>query len=364
MINENLKYWLAAVHVDNVTPQQFLIALQTFSDMAVLMTASKDDWLACGFTWQQVCSLGSVNWRAVEKAMRWAEADDCHLIALHDRDYPPLLREISDPPLVLFVRGDKSILLQNQFAIVGSRAVSAYGDRNAREFAAGLSRAGFVITSGMALGVDAASHEAVLDAHGLTVAVMGTGLNRIYPARHKQLARRIIEQGGAWVSEFLLDKGPHAYHFPRRNRIVSGMCRGVLVVEAAMRSGSLVTARHAMEQGRDVFAVPGSIKSNVAHGCHAMIRDGAKLVESHNDILEEFAVPDSLSRVEFSPPLAIMPEPLPMNEQKVYECVGERVTSVDEIILLSGLTAGEVSSILLSLELHGHIHCVAGGYVR
>lgn len=360
----DLKYWLAAVHLDNVTPQQILTALQVFADIESLMSASCSDLLACGFKLPQVDAIQSVNWREIDAAMHWALADDCHLIALSDRDYPPLLREISDPPLVLFVRGQKQLLLREQIAMVGSRAVSAYGDRNAREFARALAKAGFVITSGMALGVDAACHQAALDVAGDTIAVMGAGLLHIYPQRHKQLARQIIEQGGAWVSEFPLNKRPFAHHFPRRNRIVSGMSRGVLVVEAAVRSGSLVTARHAMEQGREVFAIPGSIRASVARGCHALIREGVKLVEVPADVLEEFYGLELRSQVEFSSPLVIMPESLSISDQKIYECVGEQVTSVDEIILRSGLTASEVSSILLSLELHGHIQAVTGGYVR
>ncbi|HXV99092.1 MAG TPA: DNA-processing protein DprA [Anaerolineae bacterium] len=363
-MQKKLSYWLAAAHAENITPRQILKWLEYVSDIQVLLSASESQLRDFGLTQVQAQSLINIDRRQVDQSLVWAERDGCHLLTLDDSDYPHLLKEISDPPLVLFVKGNKDILRRTQIGIVGARHVSTYGEKNARQFARVLSEAGLVVTSGMAIGVDAASHLGAIAGNGLTIAVTGTGMNHIYPPRHRGLAAQIIEHGGALVSEFPLDMQPKPYHFPRRNRVISGLSCGVLVVEAALRSGSLVTARHALEQGRDVFAIPGSINSSMARGCHALIRQGAKLVETAEDVLEEFAGKIQPIQVEFSKTLAIMPESLTMEEQKIHDTIRGDVTSVDEIILRSGLTAGAVSSILLSLELRGHIHSVAGGYVR
>jgi DNA processing protein len=359
-----LAYYLAMAHAANITPRHIYQWLSIYPDIQSIYTAPEDAWRGLGITAVQMNALRHPDWAAVDKSLMWMQAEGCHILTLADRDYPQLLKEISDPPLVLFVRGDVTLLSSSQIAMVGARDVSVYGEKNAQAFAAALSKAGFVITSGLARGVDGASHRGVLAAGGKTIAVMGTGLNYIYPSSHRQLAADIVETGGALVSEFPLAAPPHAYHFPRRNRIISGLSKGVLVVEAALRSGSLVTARHAVEQGRDVYAIPGSIQSPVARGCHALIRQGAKLVEGPEDILEEIGGSYSPIQVEFSPSLAIIPESLSIDEQNIYKQVGSAVTPLDEIILRSGLTAGAVSSILLSLELKSYIQSVTGGYKR
>ena len=205
---------------------------------------------------------------------------------MDDAAYPGLLREIPDPPPLLYVRGDPAALVRPQIAITGSRNPTAGGRRNAEEFANALSRAGLTVTAGLALGIDASAHHAAIQAGGCTIGVMGTGIDRVYPSQHRELAHNIARQG-AIVSELPLGSAPRRENFPRRNRIISGMSVGVLVVEAGIHSGSLITARLGAEQGREVFAIPGSIHSPLARGCHALIRQGAKLVENTSDVLEE-----------------------------------------------------------------------------
>ena len=224
----------------------------------------------------------------VSKELDWLAQDDEFLITFEDGLYPRALREIPDPPPLLFVRGNPAVLSRPQIAITGSRNPTQAGADNAHEFAAALCQAGLTVTSGLALGIDSCAHRGALAASGATLAVSGTGADRVYPSRNLELAHEIL-RFGAIVSELPLGSGPRAEHFPRRNRILSGLSLGVLVVEAALHSGSLITARLAAEQGREVFAIPGSIHSPLARGCHALIRQGAKLVESAADVLEELA---------------------------------------------------------------------------
>ena len=227
---------------------------------------------------------------AVEHACAWAKTPDQHIVALIDADYPRLLLETADPPTLLYVRGRVELLNRPALAIVGSRCPTAQGERDAQSFSGAFAQAGLIIVSGLALGIDAAAHRGALSAGGDTVAFLGTGIDRIYPARNLELAREIGARG-AIVSELPLGTPVSAANFPRRNRLISGIARGVLVVEAAQKSGSLITARLAAEQGRDVFAIPGSIHSPQARGCHQLIKDGAKLVECAQDVLDELNAP-------------------------------------------------------------------------
>lgn len=219
-------------------------------------------------------------------ALAWLQRPGQHLLMWDDPDYPALLAEIPDPPPLLFIAGDRSLLERPQLGMVGSRRASKPGLDTAAAFARSLAGAGFVITSGLALGIDGAAHQGALDVKGATIGVLGTGLEKLYPQRHRRLADAMIEQGGAIISELPLDAGPHASNFPRRNRIISGLSLGVLVVEASVASGSLITARLAAEQGREVYAIPGSIHHPGARGCHQLIREGAALVETVDHILE------------------------------------------------------------------------------
>lgn len=298
--------------------------------------------------------------------LEWLAQDGHHLLAWTDSDYPPLLREIPDPPVALYVVGEPAWLTRPQIAVVGARNPTPSGRDNARAFAQALSRAGLTITSGLALGIDAAAHLGALACGGSTVAVCGTGLDRVYPAAHRHLAHTIAERG-ALVSEFPLGTPPRAQNFPVRNRLISGLSLGVLVVEAAAQSGSLITARCALEQGREVFAIPGSIHSPLARGCHALIRQGAKLVETVEDVLEELgAIARHVVHSAPASPAAPAPPPgLAPELQGLLEHMGYDPVGVDVLVARSGLTADAVSSMLLQLELLGCVAaCPGGRYVR
>lgn len=293
--------------------------------------------------------LDTDNQDRVETSLRWAEQADCHLLTLADSAYPRALLQISDPPCVLYVRGNPQLLEPPGLAIVGSRNASPSGVQTAEAFSRVLADGGITIVSGLALGIDAAAHRGALAAKGTTIAVIGTGADRIYPARNRDLALAIAAQG-AIVSEFPLGTPALAANFPRRNRLISGLTRGVLVVEAAPQSGSLITARLAAEQGREVFAVPGSIHSPLSRGCHQLIKQGAKLVETATDILEEFGLQT------FSPPATNESEgnnPLPLG-------LTHDPCSFDDLLRRTGLSADTLAARLLELELAGDVACLPG----
>lgn len=232
--------------------------------------------------------LSNFNWDDLEATFKWLDSAENQIITIDDSKYPNLLKSIYAPPPILYAKGNVDLLSSVQFAIVGSRNPTKSGEQTAYDFASYLSQAGMVITSGMALGVDAASHQACIDHQQATIAVIGTGIDRIYPARHKELAHQIANTG-LIISEFPLGTAPNKSNFPRRNQLISGLSVGTLVVEAALKSGSLITAQSALEQGREVFAIPGSIHNPLARGCHHLIKQGAKLVESAQDIVEEIS---------------------------------------------------------------------------
>ncbi|HKO87064.1 MAG TPA: DNA-processing protein DprA [Burkholderiales bacterium] len=287
---------------------------------------------------------------ALAATTRWLETPAHRVLSLADREYPSALLETDDPPIVLFVRGDPALLNKPAIAIVGSRNATAQGRLNAENFAKVLGDAGFVIVSGLALGIDTAAHRGALSSSGGTIAVLGTGIDRAYPSSNAGLHDAIAERG-LLISEFPLGTPPLSNNFPRRNRLISGLARGVLVVEAALSSGSLITAKQAGEQGRDIYAIPGSIHSPFSRGCHALIRQGAKLVESAQDILEELKVPNQAGT---APPSALSPNPL-------IEHIGYDACSIDELCRRSGLTPESVSAMLLQLELSGGIAMLPGG---
>ena len=270
-------------------------------------------------------------------------------IAIGDPRYPTPLLETADPPLLLYVRGRPELLASPSLAIVGSRNPTAQGLENARAFAAHLGRGGWVVVSGLALGIDGAAHEGALEAGGATIAVVGTGLDRVYPARHRALAQRIAAQG-LLVSEFAIGTPALPPHFPVRNRIIAGLTRGTLVVEAALNSGSLITARMATEAGREVFAIPGSIHSPQSRGCHLLIKQGAKLVDKASDILEEL-LPVSRSSVGDA---ADAPG-RPAATDPLLESLGYDPMSLDELIARTGRSAADLSARLLDLELQGRV---------
>lgn len=286
---------------------------------------------------------------AVDRSLAWASEPGQHIICLADDSYPPALLEIPDPPSVLYVRGKLELLKTPGIAIVGSRNATPQGVQTAEAFARALAGKGLCIISGLALGIDAAAHRGALAASGTTVAVIGTGADRIYPPRNKDLALAIAERG-VIVSEFPLGTPALAANFPRRNRIISGLARGVLVVEAAPESGSLITARLAAEQGREVFAIPGSIHSPVARGCHKLIKQGAKLVETAQDVLDE------LGHFENEP----VNSPASTDDNPILAALGYDPSGLDEIAERTGLSADQLLGELLLLELSGKIAPLPG----
>lgn len=300
----------------------------------------------------------------VTPELRFLRESDASVLWGDDDVYPPLLAEISAPPALLFCRGDVALLSRPQVAIVGSRHASPAGLAIARAFAADLAAAGFVITSGLALGIDAMAHEGALAAGGDTVAVLGCGADRIYPRRHATLAGQIREHG-CLVSELPPGTEPLAAHFPQRNRIISGLTLGVLVVEAAMDSGSLITARFAAEQGREVFAIPGSIHSPMSRGCHQLIREGAALVETSMqmiDALSHFVTPvDRIAGGRALPAGAETQGRIDGDAAKLLAVMSPAGSAIDELIARSGLEAGAVSVRLNELVLSGEVHAMPGG---
>lgn len=287
-------------------------------------------------------------------ATTWLAEPDHHLLMLGDADYPPRLLATADPPLLLWLQGRRELLSAPSIAVVGSRNPTAQGSDNAHAFSHALAQAGYAIISGLALGVDAAAHEGALDAGGATIAVVGTGLDQIYPRSNEPLAARLLAAGGLIVSEYALGIPALPASFPRRNRIIAGLAQGCLVVEAAVRSGSLITARLAAEAGRKVFAIPGSIHSPLARGCHALIRQGAKLVESAADILEELQPLDAVPKGPEEPAAT------PHGHQALLDAMGFDPVSLEVLLARSGWPAAELSAALLELELNGRVARLAG----
>ena len=281
---------------------------------------------------------------------RWLENPANHVITLADVEYPQALLQISDPPPLIYVKGRRELLNHDGFAVVGSRNATAQGINNAEAFSAALSNAGLTIVSGLALGVDAAAHRGGLEGAGSTIAVVGTGLDIVYPARNRALAHDIAERG-TLISEFPLGTPALAANFPRRNRLICGLSRGCLVIEAAISSGSLITARLAAEQGRDVFAIPGSIHSPLAKGCHALIKQGAKLVESAQDVLEELGLAAPVAE-----PSGLLPEP-----QGLLAHIGHDPCDIEALKQRSGMDTAAIIAALTALELDGLVESLPGG---
>ena len=326
-------------------------------------------------------SLNSQLGRLIERDLAWQAHSKNTILLLNDDDYPALLKHVDSPPPVLFVRGPCELLNEPQLAIVGSRNPSIDGKDNAYRFAKSLVNMGLAVTSGMALGVDGSAHQGAIDGGGYTIAVVGTGADIIYPARHRGLADKILEKG-VIVSELPLGTQPHPSNFPRRNRIISALSMGVLVVEASPRSGSLITAHCALDQGREVYAIPGSIHNPMARGCHQLLRQGAKLVEKAEDIFEELSSLLAFHQFVRNEPSNAMPAPqdlfatndsletlesiekLTEPEASLLKLIGYDRVSVDSVVERSELPVEDVSFQLMSLELKGFIQSVPGGFQR
>lgn len=337
----------------------------TLENLHNLFQYSKSELLERGLSLALAEQIRNPPWEQAEKDSHWHQPENHrYIITYNDPLYPTVLRETNSPPMLLYVHGDPCYLSNPQISIVGTRNPSMQGQEIAYQFARELARLGFTVTSGLALGIDASAHRGALVTHGTTIAVSGTGLDKIYPARHVKLAQQIIEKG-ALISEFPCGTPIKPAFFPRRNRIISGLSIGVLVIEAAERSGSLITAKYAIDQGREVFAVPGSIYNPLSKGCHSLIRQGAKLVESVNDILEElphlsfYSKPNNV-KVSHE----VISSPLSKEEQMVWQAIGFEVTMIDTLVERTAFPVDKLRSILLSLEVNKHIVSVPGGYQR
>lgn len=332
-------------------PKRFMTLMEAFGSASKAISAPASAWRALGLPLACVEARRAPDVRnGAAHALAWLERAGQHLLMWDQPDYPALLAQISDAPPLLFVAGDTSILEKPQLAMVGSRRASRPGMDTAAAFSRSLAGAGFVITSGLALGIDAAAHQAALDVGGRTVGVLGTGLENFYPQRNRRLADTMIAQGSAVLSEFPLDAPPHASNFPRRNRIISGLSLGVLVVEASVASGSLITARLAAEQGREVYAIPGSIHHPGARGCHQLIRDGAALVETVEHILQ------ALRGWQRLPPAS---EPVPVTHP-LLRLLHAAPLSSEALADASGWGLPKVLAALTELEMEGRAICDNG----
>lgn len=369
-INEDERtFWLALHRTKGLGPVGQAKLLDAFPSIKQIFSADAHTLKTFGLNEKTITSIGKPDWKNIEADLAWLDKPGHHLVTIGSPEYPTLLGEIPDPPIILFAHGCLEILKTIQIGVVGSRNPDAAGKKIADEFARELTHAGATVTSGLALGIDSCSHEGALSANGHTIAVTGNGLDMIYPARNKALAEKIVERG-ILVSEFTPGTKPIPANFPRRNRIISGMSTGVLVVQAALRSGSLITARYAMEQGREVFAIPGSIHNPMAKGCHALIKQGAKLVESVNDIIEELGslatvVIDENRSINNAANNDLGEEELDADYKVLLDSLAYDPISIDRLIELTGLTTDSVSSMLLILELRGLVVSQSGGvYVR
>ncbi|WP_295392059.1 DNA-processing protein DprA [uncultured Thiodictyon sp.] len=362
----SLDAWLALAGAPGIGPRTCARLIERFGSPQGVLDAAPSALGELGLKPAAISALKRPDRAWSDAVLGWAARPDAHVLTLDDPRYPPLLRQLADPPTLLYVRGEPGLLADPQVAIVGSRNPSVTGREITREFARRLAACGLIVTSGLATGVDGEAHTGALET-GKTIAVLGTGPDRVYPAGHRDLARRIAGQG-ALVSEFAPGEGPLAHHFPRRNRLIAGLSLGTLVTEAALRSGSLITARQAGEQGREVFAVPGSIRNPLARGCHALIREGAALVEDAAEVLAALApqlrgqlgaLTAATGEVQTS---ASWPDP---DYDRLLAALGFDPVAPDELTRCTGLSAAAVSSMLLVLELGGHVSsCPGGRYCR
>ena len=360
----DLNTWLR-LHFAFLSAKQIASLIQYFGDLETAVAAPASSWLqAAHIKQKQVDQFFDQSPALLEQALAWAEQPNQTIITLNDAAFPELLREINDPPIVLYVRGDQTLLSSPQLAVVGSRHASRQGLQIAEDFGAHLSSVGLCITSGLAHGIDAAAHRGGLKGQGKTLAVVGTGLDRIYPAANQSLAREIVEQG-AMVSEYPLGTRPLAQNFPRRNRIISGMATGCLVVEAALKSGSLITARQAMEQGREVFAIPGSINNSLAKGCHQLIKQGAKLVETAQDVLEELAPLINYTwQAEVSDGSSATNQQAGLQLHPLLAVMEFEPMSLDELVVMTKMAASEIQAQMMVLEIEGQVEALSAGRWR
>ena len=356
LLPEDLEAWLRLLRTPGIGREHARRLLAACgSPQAVFDTAPTTLRELIGTTLTSALARGPLDHaQQLATTQAWLAGDATrHVLALGDADYPAALLDTADPPLLLYAQGQLEWLAAPALAVVGSRNPTPQGADNARAFALHLGRAGLTVVSGLALGIDGAAHEGALDSPAATIAVVGTGLERIYPGRHRALAHRIAAQG-LLLSEFEFGTPPLRENFPLRNRIIAGLARGTLVVEAALQSGSLITARLAAEAGREVFAIPGSIHSPQSRGCHALIKQGAKLVESVDDILQE---------LQWGGAGAVTPMPgsAPTDDDPLLKALGHDPVTLDALLARTGLATAALQARLLELELDGRLARLPGG---
>lgn len=362
IVTDRLRAWLILAHAPGVGPRSVDRLIERFGDPVRVLAAGRSELEAAGLKPAVADAVLDPREAAVDATMEWAEQEGAHILARDDPRYPTLLAQSSGAPILLYLRGDPGALSDPILAMVGSRNPTPAGRETTRAFASHLAACGLTIASGLAIGIDGAAHEGALE-RGRTVAVLGTGPDRVYPAVHHDLAQRIAGNG-ALVTEYPPGSTAVGRNFPRRNRIISGLSLGTLVTEAALKSGSLITARYAVEQGREVFAIPGSIHNPLARGCHALIRDGAKLVETAADILEELApllgsfTAVAAQRGGSAGDGARSPDP---EYRRLLDALGHDPLTQDELIRRTGLSAESIASMLLLLELEGYVSSWPGG---
>ena len=347
--------WLSLSKIDGLDCQTFCQLLKTFGSPSEIYRKKFKE-LRAVVSEKIALEIGQgVDQTGLKDTLTWLAQANNHIVTLADPDYPKALLEIADPPPLLYAKGNIALLNKLSIAIVGSRNASVQGEKNAEAFAQGLAEHGLCIVSGLALGIDGAAHRGALKAKGDTIAVVGTGLDMVYPAQHRDLAHQIASSG-LIISEFPLGTLSKPQNFPRRNRLISGLSLGCLVVEANLKSGSQITARLSAEQGREVFAIPGSIHSPLAKGCHQLIKQGAKLVDSLQDIVEELNLSKAVSAT-----VAEENSPTNQDQQTLLESMGYDAISIESLVQLTGLTVSTLSSMLTLLELEGRITGLAGG---
>lgn len=352
----NKSYLLALNRIGSIGPRTVAKLLNRWPQLDELFKLSSEQKQEAGLPLKLAEAITHFDIKQIEADWRWETAQDHHLLTWFDKEYPPLLKEIHDPPPVLYAIGDLNCFDQPSIAMVGSRKPSVTGSETAWRFAYELASQPITIVSGLALGIDAQAHSGCLAAKGKTIAVMGTGIDCIYPRRHQGLAAQ-IKENGLLLSQFPLKSPAIAGHFPLRNRIISGLSLATLVVEAAVKSGSLITARLACEQNRDVFAIPGSIYNPQSKGCHLLLQEGAKVVTSVQDVLDELGMPGKLEETQSVFKLA-------MENKNLVKCMGFEVATIDQIVVRSGFSLERVVCQLAELELLGIVRAVPGGYTR
>jgi len=381
-MHDSLAYCIALNKTRAISYKLLQKLRRHYSNLEDIFTAKQSSLREIGLTQIQASAISEFNFKHIEKDLAWIKESGHAIIPIDTEDYPLLLSEIANPPLLLYVEGNVDNLHLPQIAIVGSRKPTPAGQENAYRFAKYLASGGFIITSGLALGIDTAGHQGAL-ATNQTIAVLGTGIDVTYPYHNKELRKKILAKGGTIISEFPLCTRPEKTNFPQRNRIISGLSLGTLIIEAAIKSGSLITAKYAMEQGREIFAVPGSIHNTQAKGCHHLIREGAKLTENVNDILQELS--GLLDLMKTSNPRygqiklksSALCSFLPKNKQEKLDfanldedhssllaSVTDEAISIESLVNITGFTAKAVSAMLLTLELNGLVKRVLNGYSR